>query len=254
MVAATGKPEYQEPYQPVPAGFPNVEYDDIEAIKAATTDKTIAVMLEPVQGEGGVNVPAPDYLRQVRDWCDEKGLLLILDEVQTGVGRTGSLFAYQEAGVEPDIMTLAKGLGGGIPIGAVLAKEKASVFGPGDHGSTFGGNPLSCAVAVATVRYVIENDLPSNAWRVGNYLMSRLNELKVEFPFVSDVRGKGLLVALEFNRDISREVVYGCMEEGLLLNGVKPNALRFMPALNITNAEVDEAVGILHKVLPRIQA
>lgn len=254
MVAATGKPEYQEPYQPVPAGFPNVEYDDIEAIKAATTDKTIAVMLEPVQGEGGVNVPAPDYLRQVRDWCDEKGLLLILDEVQTGVGRTGNLFAYQEAGVEPDIMTLAKGLGGGIPIGAVLAKEKASVFGPGDHGSTFGGNPLSCAVAVATVRYVIENDLPGNARRVGNYLMSRLNELKAEFPLVSDVRGKGLLVALEFSRDISRDVVYGCMEEGLLLNGVKPNALRFMPALNITNAEVDEAVGILHKVLPRFLA
>ncbi|HLB13196.1 MAG TPA: aminotransferase class III-fold pyridoxal phosphate-dependent enzyme, partial [Dehalococcoidia bacterium] len=139
----------------------------------------------------------------------------------------------------------------GIPIGAVLAKEQASVFEPGDHGSTFGGNPVSCAVAYDTLRYVIDNDIPGNARRVGDYLMGRLKELKSEFPFVSDVRGKGLLLALEFDGEIGRDVVNACMEEGLLLNAVKPNALRFMPPLNITNKEVDEAVGILHKVLPR---
>ncbi|MDO8691760.1 MAG: aspartate aminotransferase family protein [Dehalococcoidia bacterium] len=252
MTAATGKPEGQESFKPMPAGFPNVEYDNIEAIKAATNDRTCAILLEPVQGEGGVNVPAPDYLRKVRDWCDEKGLLLILDEVQTGVGRTGFLFAYQEAGVEPDIMTLAKGLGGGVPIGAVLAKERAAVFEPGDHGSTFGGNPVSCAVARDTFRYVIENDISGNARRVGEYLMARLSELKSEFEFVTEVRGKGLLVAMEFDRDISRDVVYACMKKSLLLNGVKPNAIRFMPSLNITNREVDEAVGILQRVLARL--
>jgi len=253
MVAATGKPEYQEAYQPVPAGFPNVEYNNIEAIKAATTDKTCAVMVEPIQAEGGVNVPAPDYLRKLRQWCDEKGLLLILDEVQTGIGRTGTMFAYEQAGIEPDVMTLAKGIGGGFPIGAILAKERASVFEPGDHGSTFGGNPLGCAVAYDTFCYVRDNDIPGNARRVGNYLMSRLNDLKSEFPFISEVRGRGLLVALEFDREIARDVVNVCIEEGLLLNAVKPTALRFMPPLIITNSEVDEAVGILEKALPKFQ-
>ena len=251
MVAATGKPEYQAPYQPVPAGFPNVEYNSIEAIKAATTDKTVAVMVEPIQAEGGVNIPAPDYLRKLRDWCDEKGLLLILDEVQTGVGRTGTMFAYQQAGVEPDIMTLAKGIGGGFPIGAILAKEKASVFEPGDHGSTYGGNPLGCAVAFDTFTYVKDHDVPGNAKRVGDYLMARLNDLKPEFPFITEVRGRGLLVAMEFDREIARDVVNACIDERLLLNAVKPTALRFMPPLIITNSEVDEAVGVLEKVLPR---
>ncbi len=253
MVAATGKPEYQAPYQPIPAGFPNVEYDSIEAIQAATNERTCAIMLEPVQGEGGVNVPAPHYLRKVREWCDEKGLLLILDEVQTGIGRTGTMFAYEQAGIEPDIMTLAKGLAGGVPIGAVLAKEKASVFEPGDHGSTFGGNPLSCAVAYDTFCYVKDNDIPGNARRVGQYLMDCLDRLKGEFPFVIEVRGQGLLVAMEFDRDIGRDVVYSCMSRGLLLNAVKPSALRFMPSLNITNDEVDEAVGILRGVLADVR-
>jgi predicted acetylornithine/succinylornithine family transaminase len=253
MVAATGKPEYQKPYLPLPEGFLNVEYDDIEAVKAATNHQTCAVMVEPVQGEGGVNVPDPGYLRKLRDWCDEKGLLLIVDEVQTGVGRTGSLFAYQEAGIEPDIMTLAKGLGGGVPIGALLAKEKVSVFEPGDHGSTFGGNPLACAVGYATLKYAIQHDLAGNARRVGDYLMTRLNELRTEHPFIREVRGKGLLVALEFDREIAKEVVDACIGEGLLLNAVKPTALRFMPPLNIGNQEIDEAVDILGRVLPRFQ-
>ena len=147
MVAATGQNKFQEPYIPLPDGFVNVNYNDIEAIKKATTAQTCAVMLEPIQGEGGVNVPDDNYLKEVRAWCDEKGILLILDEIQTGIGRIGTLFGYEQFGVEPDIMTLAKGLGSGVPIGALLAKEKASVFSPGDHGSTFGGNPLVCATS-----------------------------------------------------------------------------------------------------------
>ena len=170
MVAATGQPHYQEPYTPLPQGFINVPFDDVEAIMSATTENTCAVMLEPIQGEGGVNLPSQDYLKQVREWCDQQGLLLMFDEVQTGLGRIGTLFAYQQFGVEPDVMTLAKGLGGGIPIGAILAKEKASVFTPGDHGSTYGGNPLASAVALAATRYFLEEDVLGNVCRVGALL------------------------------------------------------------------------------------
>lgn len=252
MVAATGQRKFQEPYTPLPGGFINVEYNSIEAIKAATTSQTCAVMLEPIQGEGGVNIPGDDYLREVRAWCNEKGLLLILDEIQTGIGRTGALFGYQHFGVEPDVMTLAKGLGSGVPIGAILAREKASVFVPGDHGSTFGGNPLACAVGHATLKFILENDIPSNARTVGNYLISELEGLKSKFDFIVEVRGRGLLVALQFDRDLSEEVVMACLESGLLVNSVKPNALRFMPPLVITKEDVDKAVGILGSVLARV--
>ena len=159
-VSATGQPHYQEIFQPIPVGFTHVPYDDIEAMKSATTDRTVAVMIEPVQGEGGVNIPSPGYLQAVRDWCDEKELLLIFDEVQTGLGRIGTLWGYESFGVEPDIMTLAKGLGGGVPIGAFMAKESAIAFEPGDHGSTFGGNALTCAAAYASTKYIIDNEIP----------------------------------------------------------------------------------------------
>ena len=159
MVAATGQKNLQEPYTPLVSGFVNVEYNRIEAIKQATNSQTCAVMLEPIQAEGGVNVPSKGYLQKVRDWCDQKKILLILDEVQTGMGRTGTLFAYQQYGVEPDIMTLAKGLASGVPIGVVMAKKKADVFKAGEHGSTFGGNPLACAAAYAAVKFIIENDV-----------------------------------------------------------------------------------------------
>ena len=162
-VAATGQPHYQEIFQPIPVGCTHVPFDDVEAIKNATTDNTVAIMLEPVQGEGGVNIPSPGYLEQVRQWCDENGLLLIFDEVQTGLGRLGTLFGYEAFGVEPDIMTLAKALGGGVPIGAFLAKESACAFEPGDHGSTFGGNALTCAAAYASTKYIIDNDLSDRA-------------------------------------------------------------------------------------------
>ncbi len=252
MVAATGQPHYQEPYQPIPEGFVNVPFNDIEAVMSATNDRTCAVMLEPIQGEGGVNIPSKQYLKSLREWCDEKRILLIFDEIQTGMGRTGTLFAYEQFEVEPDVMTLAKGLGGGIPIGAILAKDAASAFTPGDHGSTFGGNPLACAVALAVTRYILENDVLSNVQKVGGYLKQRLENLKSRFPSIKDVRGMGLLIAVEFNDDISAKLVSECNQQGLLLNPVKPNSIRLMPALTITQAEVDQGISKLESALEAV--
>jgi len=248
MTAATAK-KFQEPYTPMPSGFVNVEWNNLEAIKKATSKQTCAVMLEPIQAEGGVNVPSEDYLKKVREWCDQKGILLILDEIQTGVGRLGSLFGYQLYGVEPDIITLAKGLASGVPIGAFLAKKKADVFKVGEHGTTFGGNPLACAVACAVMKYIIENDVAGNARRVGEYLGSRLADLKAKFGFVVEVRGRGLLWAIEFKKDMAEAVMLGCVEKGLLVNKLKPNAIRLIPPLIITKKDVDEAIGILQEVL-----
>jgi predicted acetylornithine/succinylornithine family transaminase len=249
MTAATGQSKFHEPYTPMPGGFLNVEYNNIEAIKRATSEKTCAVMLEPIQGEGGVNIPDDDYLQKVQSWCREKGILLILDEVQTGAGRTGTLFAYEQYGVEPDIMTLAKGLGSGVPIGAFLAKEEVSVFSPGEHGSTFGGNPLVCAAAYAALKYVIDHNIPAQAKRIGNYFMTQLEGLKQQFDFITEVRGRGLLIALEFNQEIAEKLLMACLDKGLLVNRLKPNAVRFMPPLIITEKEVDKAVAILRDSL-----
>ena len=252
MVAATGQSKFQQPYVPLPVGFVNVEYNSIEAIKTATTKQTCAIMLEPLQGEGGVNLPEDDYLAAVRIWCDQAGMLLILDEIQTGVSRAGTLFAYEQYGIEPDIMTLAKGLASGIPIGAILAKDRASVFAPGEHGSTFGGNPLACAAGYATLKFIIDNDIAGNARRVGQYFIAGLERLKQKFQFITDVRGRGLLVALEFSSDIASSLVTACLDRGLLVNRVKPNALRFMPPLITGKGEIDEALDILDKTLPSI--
>jgi acetylornithine/N-succinyldiaminopimelate aminotransferase len=249
MTAATGQPKFQKSYSPLPVGFVNVEFNDIDVIKKATTDKTCAVMLEPVQGEGGVNIPDEDYLIQVREWCDHKDILLILDEVQTGVGRIGTLFGYEQFDVEPDIMTLAKGLGSGMPVGAIMAKNEASVFVPGDHGSTFGGNPVACAAAYATLSYVIDNDISGNARKVGTYLLERLTGLMRKFRFISDARGRGLLLALEFDTDIAKSLLLSCLSKGLLINMVKPNAIRLIPPLIIGYPEVDKAVAILTEAL-----
>jgi predicted acetylornithine/succinylornithine family transaminase len=253
MVAATGQPKFQQPYLPLPSGFINVEYNDIKAIKNVTSGQTCAVMLEPVQGEGGVNLPDASYLKEVRAWCNRKGLLLVLDEIQTGLGRTGVLFGYERYGIEPDIITLAKGLASGVPIGAILAKDRASVFIPGEHGSTFGGNPLACAAGYATLKFVIDNDIARNASLVGQYLITGLETLKNKYQVINDVRGCGLLVAVEFNQDCAQSVLMACLNEGLLVNRLKPNALRFMPPLNIDKGEVDEALGILDKVLSATQ-
>lgn len=253
MTAATAQMELQKPYIPLPSGFVNVEFNNIEAMKAATTDKVCAVMVEPIQGEGGVNIPDDDYLAKVRAWCDQKGLLLILDEIQTGIGRTGTLFGYQQSGIEPDIMTLAKGIASGVAIGAFLAKEKASVFAPGEHGSTFGGNPLACAVGYATLKYIIEKDVPGNSRKVGAYLLAKLEGLKQKYPFITEVRGRGLLCAMYFNKDIAKAVVLDCLQRGLLVNKLKANALRLIPPLIIGNKDVDEAIGILDKALASVK-
>jgi acetylornithine/N-succinyldiaminopimelate aminotransferase len=253
MVAATGQRKFQQPYSPLPNGFINVEYDDIEAIKKATTNQVCGVMLEPIQGEGGVNIPHDDYLSKVQAWCHQRGILLILDEIQTGVGRCGTLFAYQQYGIEPDIMTLAKGLAGGLPIGAILAKQEASVFEPGDHGTTFGGNPLACSAGYATLKFIIQNNIPQNAKRQGEYLIAGLEGLRSKFDFITQVRGRGLLAALEFNCDLADRIVTNCLQQGLLVNRLKPNALRFMPPLIISEKEVDEALGILSRVLETIR-
>ncbi len=250
-IAATGQHKFQDPFVPLPNGFINVQYDSVEAIKSATTDLTCAVMLEPIQGESGVNIPEENYFREVRKWCDENGLLLVLDEIQTGVGRTGTLFAYEQFGIEPDIMTLAKGLGGGVPIGAILVKERASVFELGDHGSTFGGNPLACAAGYATLKYILENGIIENTKEVGGYLIDKLNGLKSKFNFITEVRGRGFLCAVQFNIEISADVVKDCNAKGLLANSVKPDAIRLMPPLITTRGEVDEAIAILEDVLMR---
>ena len=249
MTAATAQPHYHELYTPLPAGFVNVEWNDVDAIAAAISDRTCAVMVEAVQGESGVRIPSDDYLPLVRTLCDAKGVLLILDEVQTGIGRLGSLFAYEQSGIEPDIMTLAKGLGSGVPIGAFLAKEKASAFRPGDHGSTFGGNPLTCAAANAVVRYIVENDIPGHVQRVGHYFLDRLWETVHDFPVARSARGRGLLLALELEQDIAQDILLKCVNEGLLVNRVRPNTLRFMPPLILTEEDVDEAIEIMRTVL-----
>jgi len=252
-LTASGTEKYKLPYLPLPPGFVHVPFDDVEAIRKATGAKTCAVLVEPIQGEGGVNVPSDDYLRRLRAWCDEAGILLILDEVQTGIGRTGSLFAYQQYGAEPDIMTLAKGLAGGVPIGALLAKEHCAVFAPGDHGSTFGGNPLCTHVGYSVLKYVIDNDIPGQVAKKGQHLERRLRSLADRHPIVTEVRGRGLLWAIELDGELAEQAVGMCREEGLIANNVKPTALRLMPSLVVSEEELDRAVEIVDKVLGKLE-
>ena len=248
-VSATGQPHYQELFEPIPTGFTHVPYNDLAAIKNATNDNTVAVMIEPVQGEGGVNIPSVEYLRGVREWCDDNNMLLIFDEVQTGLGRLGTLFGYESFGVEPDIMSLAKGLGGGVPIGAFLAKDSACAFDPGDHGSTFGGNPLTCAAAHASTKYLIDNNVAENSAKMGEYLGEGLKRLQADYEFITDVRGMGLIWAVEFDSELTPEVIPACNEAGILMNPMRPNAIRLMPVLTITKEEIDEALARLNEGL-----
>ena len=241
-VSATGQPHYQELFQPIPPGYKHVSFGDIEELKGAVTDQTVAVMLEPVQAEGGVNIPPEGYLENVREFCDAEGLLLIFDEVQTGIGRLGTLFGYQSFGVEPDIMTLAKGLGGGVPIGAFMAKDAACAFEPGDHGSTFGGNALTCAAGYASTKYVLENGLPDNAKAMGERMSAGLSAIAESDDRVAEIRGMGLLWAVLFTSDIAPEVVANCNANGLLTNPLRPNAVRLMPPLTVSADEVDAAL------------
>ncbi len=251
-VTASGTARYKEPFAPLPPGFVHVPFNDIEAIKRATNEKTCAIMLEPIQGEGGVNVPDDDYLPEVRRWCDEQHLLLILDEVQTGFGRCGTLFAYELFGIEPDIMTLAKGIASGVPLAAVLAKEHCAVFTPGDHGSTFGGSPLATRVGYEVVKYIIEQDLPAKVAEDGHYLEQRLRGMEDRLDIATGVRGKGLLYAVALSRDVAEEVVQRCLERGLIVNNVRPDAVRLCPALIVSREELDEGLAILEGVLAEV--
>ncbi|MCS7276213.1 MAG: aspartate aminotransferase family protein [Dehalococcoidia bacterium] len=253
-VAASGVERYRAPFEPLPPGFVRVPFGDADAVRRATTERTAAVLLEPVQGENGVIVPPPDYLRRVRDWCREAGILFMLDEVQTGLGRCGALFAHQLYDAPPDVMALAKGLGGGFPIGALLAREGAAAFVAGDHGSTFGGNPLACRVACRVVGYMLEEDLPGRAAELGRFLSERLSALADRHPLVREVRGLGLLWAVEFTRDAAEQAVALSLEEGLLVNNVRPNALRLMPPLTIAREELEWAVAALDRVIGRIES
>jgi predicted acetylornithine/succinylornithine family transaminase len=235
-VTAGGQPKYSDPFQPLPDGFVHVAYNDVEAIKLATTTRTVAVMLEPVMGEIGVIPAAPGYLEGVRRWCDEMNLLLILDEVQTGLGRTGRWFAHQHHGIRPDVMTLAKGLGGGVPIGACLASPRADVFEPGDHGSTFGGNPLACAAALAVLRVIERDGLVGHAAEMGEHLDSALRQLQAK-----EVRGLGLMRAVQFEEPRAKPFQQACLDAGLIVNAVDDHSVRFVPPLIITAAEIDRA-------------
>ena len=243
-VAATGQPKYQEPFQPLVPGFKHVPYGDLEAVKAATGEQTVAVMVEPVIGEGGVIVPPAGYLKGLRSWCDEQNLLLIVDEVQTGFGRTGRWFAYQHEGIVPDVMTLAKGLGGGVPIGACLAGPRADVFEPGDHGSTFGGQPLACTAALATLEVIEGQRLVEHAAEVGELLHDSLAEV----PGINTVRGRGMMQAVVFNEPKAKDVQNRCLEAGLVVNAVDDHVLRLVPPLIMTADDVEKAVEILKTV------
>lgn len=253
-LSATGQAKFKAGFEPLVPGFKHVDFDDIDAVDRAITKETCAVLMEPIQGEGGVKIPDPDYLRDLREVCDRHGILLILDEVQTGMGRTGKLFAYEHFGIKPDIVTLAKGLGGGVPIGAMLATDKvASGFQPGTHASTFGGNPLVCAAAVVTLEVLIEDGfILDQCRRMGKYFKKRLEEMKKEFPSViADVRGMGLLIGMELIRD-GAPIVKTCMDRGLLINCTAGNILRFMPPLIVTEKEIDHLIDVLEQTLDHI--
>ncbi len=253
-LTATAQEKFHKGFEPLVPGFKYIPYNDIEALEKAITQKTCAVLLEPIQGEGGVRIPDKDYLKNVREICTSSGILLILDEVQTGMGRTGKIFAYEHFGIEPDIITLAKGLGGGVPIGAVLATEKVSAsFTPGTHASTFGGNPLVTQTALATMETILEDNILLNECRrLGNYFIDKLNKLKEAFPdIVVDVRGMGLMIGVELSRPCA-QIVKACFERGILINCTAENVLRFTPPLIVTEQEIDRVVETLEDILGRL--
>jgi acetylornithine aminotransferase len=252
-VSATGQEKVQRFFDPLLHGFSHVPFNDVGALQAAITPETCAVMLEPIQGEGGIIVPSADYFRAVRQLCDEHRLLLIFDEVQTGLGRTGKLFAHEHFGIAPDIMTLAKALAGGAPIGTMLARgEIASAFAPGTHGSTFGGNPLMTSAALAAVNALLDEGLLENAVAMGAYLTAELEKLKSRYPFVKEVRGIGLMIGMGLSIP-GADIVKTGHERGVLLNVTHDTVLRFVPPLTVNRAEIDEMIDILDGILAEIQ-
>jgi acetylornithine/N-succinyldiaminopimelate aminotransferase len=248
-VTATGQPKYHEGFMPMLAGFEYVPYNDIDALTKAFTEEVCGVLIEPIQGEGGVHSATPEYMQTIRDLCDEHGALMILDEVQTGMGRTGRWFGYQHYDIVPDIITLAKTLGGGAAIGAMMARpEIAASLVPGTHASTFGGNPLACAAGIATIEAIEEEKLIDNAVQMGKYAVEKLTELKQKFPIISGLRGKGLMIGIQLTSP-GADIVSKCLEKRLRINCTQGNVLRFMPSMTIGKEEIDQAITILREVL-----
>lgn len=248
-LSATGNKKIKVGFSPLVSGFVHVPYDDIEAIKAAATPNTVAVMVEPIQGEGGVRVPSSDYLPALRKLCDERGWLLILDEIQTGNGRTGTYFAYQRFGILPDVVTTAKGLGNGVPIGACLARgQAAAIFQPGNHGSTFGGNPLACNTALAVVRTIVEEQLPARAAQLGEQMLQKFRAALADVPGVVNIRGCGLMMGIQLDQDCP-ELVEQAKQAGLLINVTAGNTIRLLPPLIISDEQADEIVRIVVELI-----
>ncbi len=252
-LAATGSARYRDPFEPLPGGFVRVPFGDVDAVRRAVGGDTCAVMMEPIQGESGVNVPAGGFLRSLRELCDEAGVLLILDEVQTGMGRTGAWWAHQHEDAPPDVMTVAKGLGGGFPIGAVLAAPRADVLEPGDHGSTFGGNPLACSVASAVMRTIAGEHLIENAAAVGGFLRERLLELAGHTP-VRSVRGRGLMLGIGLSSPVAPAVAREALRAGVIVNAIGDRTLRLVPPLVLTRDEADQGVQRLSAAFAALTA
>ncbi|MGO9118994.1 MAG: acetylornithine transaminase [Desulfomonilaceae bacterium] len=251
-LAATGQTKYRQGFEPEVQGFSHVPFGDIKALETAVSPHTAAILIEPIQGEGGVRVPPSDFLRNVRSLCDSRGCLLILDEVQTGIGRTGKLFAYEYSEITPDIVTLAKGIAGGVPMGAILATDRvAGSFGPGTHAATFGGNPLAGAAAIAVLKIVLSNGFLSDVARKGAHLRKRLEKLAERHNLIRDVRGIGLMQAIDLTMpgaNLSRDL----REEGVLVNCTADTVLRFLPPLVVSNEEIDEMTERLDYVLSKV--
>ena len=253
-VTATAQPKYHEGFMPMLPGFSYVPFNDINALKAAFDDEVAAVMVEPIQGEGGINEATPEYLEAIRDLCDENGALMILDEVQTGIGRTGKWFAYQHYDVEPDIMTMAKALGGGLAIGAMMATDKvAASLVPGKHASTFGGNNLACAAGVAVIEAIEEGGLIEKAVEIGQYTQGKLLALKEKYSIIQGVRGKGLMIGAQLNAP-GAEIVSQCLERGLRINCTQDTVLRVMPPMIAEKEHINKAMDILQGVLGELDS
>jgi acetylornithine/N-succinyldiaminopimelate aminotransferase len=252
-LAATGQEKYQKNYCPLTPKFLSVPMNDIDALENAITEYTCGIMLEPIQGESGVNPANVDYIKKVRELCDKKDILLIFDEVQCGLGRTGKMFGYEHFGIEPDIFTLAKALGGGFPIGALCAKEPyASAFEPGDHGSTFGGNPLACSAGLATLSTIINDKLYDNSAKMGEYFTDKLNKLKNKHPIITEVRGKGLMIGVQLAAPIAVKLKKKFLEQGFLIGSVGDNIIRMLPPLIISKDDIDMYIAALDKVLDKM--
>lgn len=248
-LSATGQPSRWEPFAPVVPGFAHVPLNDVEALGRAIDSETAAVIIEPILGEGGVHPATAEFLAAAREACDREGAVLVFDEVQSGMGRTGTFFAFEPSGVKPDVVTMAKGLANGVPAAAFIAAGKfGEVLAPGDHGTTFGGGFLACAAALATISTLLEQDLAGNAERVGLLLMKRLRELQ-RLPAVTGVRGRGLMLAVQLDRDSAREVVMGCLERGVLVNDVSPSAVRVLPPLILSEEEALQGAAVLAEVI-----